>query len=268
MKENNFNALDFGKALVETILFWFFTSGIIFLSYWSFEQTWIFVRSGNPVEVAFWLAIAIQYGQNVFLFMAGVHKDKTWEINEKITLRYRDLYLVSFAILALIDAGTNVGQWRASNPEIASTFNVASITWTFICIGVIFVEELLVISLSASLFKTNDLLESIGFSRIDIFDAFEKNKHKNVENREVLNKQVKNSNEFKMLEEKRLREREEEMERHNRFSNEPKQNNNNQQKKKRGNPNWVKHMESPNKGKRYNEEREDNIVFAKDNKFE
>lgn len=264
--KDNFNALDFGKAIVETILFWFFTLGIIFLSYWSFEQTWIFVRSGNPVEVAFWLAISIQYGQNVFLFMAGVHKDKTWEINEKITLRYRDLYLMSFAILACIDAGTNVGQWRVNNPEIASTINVASITWTLICIGVIFVEELLVISLSAALYKTNDLLESIGFGRIDIFDAFEKNKTRLVEN-----KQVKNKNEFRELEERRLNEVMEEkntnreFEKHNKFSNQSKQNNN-QQKKKRGNPNWTRGMDSPNKGNF--KEREDNIIFAKDNKFE
>lgn len=152
-----------GVAFVQMVLFWLCVIAIVGVSYWSFDQTYKFVAEGSYGWHSIYVAMAIQYLQNVFLFMATIYKDKTWRITHKLEIPIRDMLYAGFGVLAFIDAGTNVGQWRSDNPDLASTVNVYSVTWQLICVVVIFVEEALAIAVSAAVMKTSEFLKTFGF---------------------------------------------------------------------------------------------------------
>jgi hypothetical protein len=82
-----------------------------------------------------------------------------------LKISQRNLLFFGFFVSAFIDAGTNIGQYRASFPDVARNLSVVSITWYSICIACVMVEELLGYSLSAALHSSNDFFEALGFNR-------------------------------------------------------------------------------------------------------
>lgn len=171
----NTKRVAFATAFIEAFLYWVLLAGLMSISIWSFAQTWQFTNNGSEVgielifSISFWLAVVIQYSQNAFLFMAFISKNKHYNITDKLVINIRYIYMLGWIITSVIDAGTNVGQWRADNPDVASTWNIYSITWQLICVGCIFVEELFITTAGITLHKTNEWLVSMNFGGFDVF---------------------------------------------------------------------------------------------------
>ena len=155
---------------VEVIFLWFCFVGLIGTSYWSFDQTWKFVDDGNPGWQSLFLALGIQYAQNLFILGAIVWKDETTKFNNNISIRTRDVMILGFIVSFIIDAGTNIGEWRATNQILAQTLNVHSVTWQLLCVSAVFVEELLGRSFSLAMVETVKFFQMLGFNNEDLKD--------------------------------------------------------------------------------------------------
>lgn len=155
--------VEIGSLSIAVAFLWACVIGIIWTSYWSFEQTWKFIETGNPGWQSFYMALCIQYLQNVFVIAAILKKDDFYEVNPTLKIRIRDLMFFGWFVCAFIDAGTNVGQWVVENPLYSTSFNVHSITWIPICIAVVFVEELMGLTFGVALHETGKLWNLFGF---------------------------------------------------------------------------------------------------------
>lgn len=174
--------------------------GIVRISIWSFIQTQAFFApydtDGTRV-ISTALALAFQYGQNIALFMAAIGVTKSLAYKNKILSvsgnrihvnileeeirkceRSTFIYYILFTIFALIDAGTNLGQFFVQTvPSAEAKFSGIALT-TFIVLGsllsvvVVFVEELFMDTANAVLHAMNDVLESLGKNRIPSLDLF------------------------------------------------------------------------------------------------
>jgi len=159
-----------GRSLIEFFLFWAVVLALLALSYWSFIQTLKFFEAGNQDKwAALMLAVAAQFGQNLMLAGAELWKGRL-ELSPKLKVEYSYLWLSGFCVLAFIDAATNIGEWRRLNPETANILTLVSVVMYAVCVAVVFVEELVGIAAATALYKTNDLLESLGFNRVPAFD--------------------------------------------------------------------------------------------------
>jgi len=154
MDQENTNYFNIGKSLVLTITGVGFVIGLAVIAFWSFMQTVDFYSAGMSAsrEITVALGLVTQFGQNFCLFKA--HNART--PNAKL------MWIVAFGALALIDAGTNVGQWRAEYPAVVKEAGILSIVMHMICIGVVFVEEIIADSVEWTLHNVNELWQALG----------------------------------------------------------------------------------------------------------
>jgi hypothetical protein len=190
---------EIGGNLLKFLFFVFCGYGIVRISIWSFFQTQAFFMpfdTDGTKEISTALALAFQYGQNIALFMAGMgaakriaYKNKITTIQNKVHITILQdeirksqnasyLYYVLFGVFALVDAGTNLGQFMVETvPSAGSMFSGFGLT-LFIILGgllsivVVFVEELFMDTANAVLHAFNDVLESLGKKRIASLDLF------------------------------------------------------------------------------------------------
>ncbi len=163
---------------------------IIRASYWSFEQTWDFMKvfddpksTDQTVSLAF--AIIVQYGQNPALwgyFMLRKIKatlERQLESNKtslllrqklESTVRGMWFLLFVFVVFAAIDSFTNIGQFNAEHPDLPA---MLWITGNAFCIVVVFFEEGFTFTLNALFHIINDIRVIYGYSRWKTLDAFD-----------------------------------------------------------------------------------------------
>lgn len=190
---------EIGGNILKFMFFVFCGYGIVRISIWSFYQTQAFFMpfdTNDTKEISTALALAFQYGQNISLFMAGMgaakriaYKNKITTIQNKVHITILQdeirksqnisyLYYVLFTVFALVDAGTNIGQFMVETvPSAESMFSGFGLS-LFIALGgllsivVVFVEELFMDTANAVLHAFNDVLESLGKKRISSLDLF------------------------------------------------------------------------------------------------
>jgi len=192
---------EIGGNLLKFLFFGMCCYGIIRVSIWSYFQTQAFFIpfdgiNGNSV-ISNGLALVSQYGQNVVLFLATIEAGRRLayrnkignisgqrthiailedEISKSQTSSY--IYYALFVVFALIDSGTNVGQFESTTLKVAKEtmvgFSLFSFMWVgrLISVVVVFVEELFMNTANALLHAFNDLLESMGWKRIPSLDLF------------------------------------------------------------------------------------------------
>lgn len=191
----------FGGNLLKFLFFLGCIYGILRASIWSYFQTQLFFvpfDAGDLTHiVSHSLSLISQYGQNVVLFLAAIeagrrlaYKNKIStipgnkihvsilqeEINKSQTLS--NIYYVLFGSFALIDSGTNLGQFYAVTYVEAQKTLTGTALFTFAAVGslisvvVVFVEEMFMATANALLHAFNDVLESLGKNRIKSFDLF------------------------------------------------------------------------------------------------
>lgn len=191
----------FGGNLLKFLFFLGCIYGILRASIWSYFQTQLFFvpfDAGDLTHVvSHSLSLISQYGQNVVLFLAAIeagrrlaYKNKISnipgnkvhisilqeEINKSQTLS--NIYYVLFGSFALIDSGTNLGQFYAATYVEAQKTLTGTALFTFAAVGslisvvVVFVEEMFMATANALLHAFNDVLESLGKNRIKSFDLF------------------------------------------------------------------------------------------------
>lgn len=153
MKSEGFNS---GKALMEVIVFGACTIGIIGASVWSFFQTWLlFYNSmGGDYWASMFLALMVQYGQNLFLFLS----QRTTSMSFPWVLCY-----VGWAFCAAIDAATNLQQWNDDNRAIVAKGGLTPTIMQALMIGLIFSEELASAAMGAMFHSINNLRISLGY---------------------------------------------------------------------------------------------------------
>lgn len=166
------------QAFLDAFLYWFVLVSLFAISVWSFMQTWQFTNNGAEPRVpqdlshiSFWLAVFIQYMQNVFLFWAFLSKGRTYDITPKLKINVRYMCMIGWLVFSIVDAGTNINQWRSDNLATADNPDLWLYTWTWygICAGCIFVEEFFIKLAVTALHKTNEFFVSIGTEGIDAF---------------------------------------------------------------------------------------------------
>lgn len=149
------------EAIIVTITLLFCVIGLAGLSYISFFQTlFAFKPLNDPTMivggvavgnwVAFLCALLFQYGQNAALYIRKVYgTDKiAFNVMGFFNVRNSDTYLIVFAVCAIIDAGTNI-IWLSSQPEVANqAFYFKVIEYSVMAL-LVFVEEVLGITLQA-----------------------------------------------------------------------------------------------------------------------
>lgn len=190
---------EIGGNLLKFLFFLFCGYGIIRISIWSFYQTQAFFMpfdTDGTKEISTALALAFQYGQNIALFMAGMgaakriaYKNKISTIQNKVHINILQdeirksqnasyLYYILFGVFALVDAGTNMGQFLVETvPSAGTMFSGFGLTLFMVLGGllsivVVFVEELFMDTANAVLHAFNDVLESLGKRRIASLDLF------------------------------------------------------------------------------------------------
>lgn len=192
---------EFGGNLLKFLFFLACSYGIVRISIWSYVQTQMFfvpfdVESGSSV-ISNGLALISQYGQNVVLFLATIEAGRRLAYRNKIsTIQgnkshiaildeeiYKsqirsNLYYLLFGTFALIDMGTNLGQFESTTLQVAKNTLSGTPLTLFMWVGrgislaVVFVEELFMDTANALLHAFNDLLESVGMKRIPSLDLF------------------------------------------------------------------------------------------------
>jgi hypothetical protein len=192
---------EFGGNLLKFLFFLACSYGIVRISIWSYVQTQMFfvpfdVESGNSV-ISNGLALISQYGQNVALFLCTIEAGRRLAYKNKISTiqgnkphiaileeeiyksqTTSNLYYVLFGVFALIDSGTNLGQFESTTLEVAKAtltgFPLLMFMWVgrAISLVVVFVEELFMDTANALLHALNDLLESMGIRRLPSLDLF------------------------------------------------------------------------------------------------
>lgn len=191
---------EFGGNILKLLFFIACGYGIVRISIWSYFQTQLFFipfdTDGTNI-ISNGLALIFQYGQNVALFLATIEAGRRIAYQNKIVNSYgnkahinileeeirkskntSNVYYVLFTSFALIDAGTNVGQFYlttfldAKNTMSGIPLNIFMGVGTLVSIAVVFVEELFMDTANATLHAVNDVLESVGIRRIPSLDLF------------------------------------------------------------------------------------------------
>lgn len=190
---------EIGGNLLKFLFFLFCGYGIVRISIWSFYQTQAFFApfdADGTKEISTALSLAFQYGQNIALFMAAMgaakriaYKNKISNISNKVHINILQdeirksqnasyIYYVLFGVFALVDAGTNLGQFMVGTVPQAQTMfsgfglNLFMVLGGLLSIVVVFVEELFMDTANAVLHAFNDILESLGKRRIASLDLF------------------------------------------------------------------------------------------------
>lgn len=191
---------EVGGNLLKFLFFIACGYGIVRISIWSYIQTQQFFipfdTNGNSV-ISNGLALIFQYGQNVALFLAAIEAGRRIAYQNKISNSYgnqnhiviledeirksktaSNIYYILFSVFAIIDAGTNVGQFYSTTLADAkltmsgSAYTIFMVVGTLVSLSVIFVEELFMDTANATLHAFNDVLESVGLYRISSLDLF------------------------------------------------------------------------------------------------
>ena len=192
---------EIGKNILKFIFFLLCTYGIIRVSIWSYFQTQAFFipfdENGTHV-ISHAISLLSQYGQNVVLFLATIEAGRRIAYNNKISKIQNNrahvtileeevsksqvssnIYYTLFTVFALIDAGTNVGQfwnttYQTAKSSIPAGFGLIAFgsVGTLFSIVVVFVEELFMNTANALLHAFNDILESLGKKRLASLDLF------------------------------------------------------------------------------------------------
>lgn len=192
---------EIGKNILKFIFFLLCTYGIVRVSIWSYFQTQAFFvpfdENGNHV-ISHAISLLSQYGQNVVLFLASIEAGRRIAYNNKISkiqgnkphiaileeevLKSQtasNIYYALFAVFAIIDSGTNVGQfwnttYKTAKETIPAGFGLIAfgVVGTLISVVVVFVEELFMNTANAVLHAFNDILESLGKKRLSSLDLF------------------------------------------------------------------------------------------------
>ncbi len=191
---------EFGGNLLKFIFFIACGYGIVRISIWSYFQTQLFFTpfdTDGTTIISNGLALIFQYGQNVALFLAAIEGGRRIAYNNKISSSYgnkshisileeeirkskntSNIYYILFVAFALIDAGTNMGQFFLTTLADAkltmsgTPYTIFMIVGSMVSFAVIFVEELFMDTANATLHAFNDLLESVGMYRIPSLDLF------------------------------------------------------------------------------------------------
>ena len=192
---------EIGKNILKFIFFLLCTYGIIRVSIWSYFQTQAFFvpfdENGNHI-ISHAISLLSQYGQNVVLFLATIEAGRRIAYNNKISKIQgnrahvaileeevsksqisSNIYYTLFGVFALIDSGTNVGQFWNTTFQTAKTTIPAGFgliafgtVGTLFSVVVVFVEELFMNTANALLHAFNDILESLGKKRLPSLDLF------------------------------------------------------------------------------------------------
>ncbi len=192
---------EIGKNILKFIFFLLCTYGIIRVSIWSYFQTQAFFvpfDENNNHVISHAISLLSQYGQNVVLFLASIEAGRRIAYNNKIAKIQNNrahvaileeevaksqvssnIYYTLFGVFALIDSGTNVGQFWNTTFQTAKTTIPAGFgliafgtVGTLFSIVVVFVEELFMNTANALLHAFNDILESLGKKRLPSLDLF------------------------------------------------------------------------------------------------
>ncbi len=192
---------EIGKNILKFIFFLLCTYGIIRVSIWSYFQTQAFFvpfDENNNHVISHAISLLSQYGQNVVLFLASIEAGRRIAYNNKIAKIQSNrahvaileeevaksqvssnIYYTLFGVFALIDSGTNVGQFWNTTFQTAKTTIPAGFgliafgtVGTLFSIVVVFVEELFMNTANALLHAFNDILESLGKKRLPSLDLF------------------------------------------------------------------------------------------------
>jgi len=192
---------EIGKNVLKFLFFLGCVYGIIRVSIWSYFQTQAFFvpfdEGGATHIISHALSLLSQYGQNVVLFLAAIEGGRRLAYNNKISNTSNkthinileeevnksqilsNIYYSLFAVFAIIDSGTNLGQFFTTTlVEAKKTISPGLALWCFVGIGslisivVVFIEELFMNAANALLHAFNDILESAGKKRLGGLDLF------------------------------------------------------------------------------------------------
>lgn len=191
---------EFGGNFLKLLFFIACGYGIVRISIWSYFQTQMFFApfdTDGTTIISNGLALIFQYGQNVALFLAAIEAGRRIAYQNKISKSHgnpahinileeeirksrgsSNIYYLLFGAFAIIDAGTNMGQFYLTTLADArismsgTPYTIFMIVGTMVSIAVIFVEELFMDTANAMLHAFNDVLESVGLYRIPSLDLF------------------------------------------------------------------------------------------------
>ena len=143
--------LIFAKSLLQALFLWAATIALGVIGVWSFFQTLdLFVRAVGVGLVAWAMAAAFQFGQNLFIFLKN-RAEGNWPL----------FCWGGFLLCASVDAGTNVSQWQHDNPTAAADSGI-SLMMIPSLVAIVFVEEMMMYSLAAALHETNQAIRATG----------------------------------------------------------------------------------------------------------
>jgi hypothetical protein len=193
---------EFGGNFIKLLFFIACVYGIIRISIWSYFQTQLFFSpfdgtSGDTI-ISNGLSLLSQYGQNVVLFLAMIEAGRRIAYTNKINKLSgnkahiaileeeinksnvaSNIYYSLFAVFALIDAGTNLGEFfKVTYIQATLTITdktsliIFAIVGGIISVVVVFVEELFMAAVNATLHAFNDVLTSMGKKRFSSLDLF------------------------------------------------------------------------------------------------
>ena len=191
---------EFGGNFLKLLFFIACGYGIVRISIWSYFQTQMFFApfdTDGTRLISNGLALIFQYGQNVALFLAAIEGGRRIAYQNKISKSHgnpshinileeeirksrvsSNIYYLLFTAFAIIDAGTNMGQFYLTTLADArvtmsgTPYTIFMIVGTMVSLAVIFVEELFMDTANAMLHAFNDVLESVGLYRIPSLDLF------------------------------------------------------------------------------------------------
>jgi hypothetical protein len=192
---------EIGKNVLKFLFFLGCVYGIIRVSIWSYFQTQAFFipfdEGSSSHIISHALSLLSQYGQNVVLFLASIEVGRQLAYTNKISKTQNTIhvsileeeirksktasfiYYSLFGVFAIIDSGTNLGQFFTTTlVEARKTVPPGFALVCFIIIGslisvvVVFVEELFMNAANALLHALNDILESAGKKRLPGLDLF------------------------------------------------------------------------------------------------
>lgn len=186
---------ELGGNVLKFLFFGLCLYGIVRISIWSYFQTQAFFAPfdalagvGGSAIISNALAMIFQYGQNVALFMVAIESAKITAYNNKLNESRNEnhrvilgeeinssnikkiIYYVLFGVFAIVDAGTNVGEFLKDTAVGQGTLFVS--LGVIICLVVVFIEEIATDTVNAILHAFNDILESFGINRVLALDSF------------------------------------------------------------------------------------------------
>ena len=191
---------EFGGHLLKFLFFLGCIIGLTIVSIWSYRQTQLFFApfdgTSGTTTISNSMALIFQYGQNVALFLVAIEAGRRLAYQNKkenernpshIAILDEEVnkshiksivYYVLFGIFALVDAGTNIGQFFNGTIQTyvsSYTGNVSTLFYIVggtACLAIVFIEEVAIDNLNALFHAFNDVLESVGVRRIESFDLF------------------------------------------------------------------------------------------------